>query len=143
MIRKLSISKERLNDYELQRNRVSYSNLINYYCDNMVLCNNISESDTFREELYDAIYNCWDIMDEDERIEHDDDYDNYLSSFDIFQYYITDMNDYEVERLRELNNELIVYSSDLDCYVLCVTHYGTSWNYVLTNVEPNTEEETW
>lgn len=52
--------------------------------------------------------------------------------YDIFQYYIVPEN--AVEILEE-NNEIVLYSDTLNLYVWGVTHYGTAWSYVLTDIE--------
>lgn len=49
---------------------------------------------------------------------------------DIFQFYIVD----DI-RFLEMNNEIIYYCENLDLYIWCVTHYGTSWDYVLTDIK--------
>lgn len=50
---------------------------------------------------------------------------------DIFQYFITDASESDVEYLEENFPELLfTYSNSLDCFVLCVDHCGTSWDYV-------------
>lgn len=49
---------------------------------------------------------------------------------DIFQWYLTDATEGDVEYLRNHFGLLFTYSNMLDLYVLCVTHYGTSWSYV-------------
>lgn len=50
---------------------------------------------------------------------------------DIYQYYI--VSDYGAEILKEVN-EVVYYNETLDMYVWGVTHYGTSWSYVLTDI---------
>ena len=51
---------------------------------------------------------------------------------DIFQYYI--VSDNAVEILRDAG-EVLFYNDALDLYVWGVTHWGTSWDYVLTNIK--------
>lgn len=51
---------------------------------------------------------------------------------DIFQYYIVSDNGAEI--LAEAG-EIVFYNEELDMYVWGVTHYGTSWDYVLTNIK--------
>ena len=53
---------------------------------------------------------------------------------DIFQYYI--VSDSGAQILEEIN-EIVYYSEALDMYVWGVTHCGTSWDYVLTDVPCN------
>lgn len=50
---------------------------------------------------------------------------------EIFQYYIVD--DWGGRLLQEIN-EIVFYNEKLDLYLWGVTHYGTSWDYVLTNI---------
>lgn len=57
---------------------------------------------------------------------------------EIFQYYIVDNSGAEL--LEELN-EIVFYCSDLDMYLWGVTHFGTAWDYVLTDVPCNCEKE--
>ena len=37
--------------------------------------------------------------------------------------------------LRDYTDELVFYNENLDIYVWAITHYGTRWDYVLTNVK--------
>lgn len=50
----------------------------------------------------------------------------------IFQYYI--ISDGGAQILCELTNEIVFYNDELDMYIWGVTHYGTGWNYVLTDI---------
>lgn len=50
---------------------------------------------------------------------------------EIFQYFIVD--DWGGRLLQEIN-EIVFYNEKLDMYLWGVTHYGTSWDYVLTNI---------
>ena len=52
---------------------------------------------------------------------------------EIFQYYIIDDNGAEI--LQTWTNEIVYYIEYLDIYIWGVTHYGTSWDYVLTNIK--------
>lgn len=66
-------------------------------------------------------------------------YENIISELDneihndVFSYYIID--DRGAEILKEYTDELVYYSSELDMYIWGVTHWGTSWSYVLTSIE--------
>lgn len=50
---------------------------------------------------------------------------------EIFQYFIVD--DWGGRLLQEVN-EIVFYNETLDMYLWGVTHYGTGWDYVLTNI---------
>ena len=83
-----------------------------------ILCNNITEID---ESIWD---NC--------RFEYEDEDGN---PRDIFQYFITDASESDVEYLEENFPDLLfTYSEKLDCFVLCVDHCGTGWDHVPTPV---------
>lgn len=65
----------------------------------------------------------------------DDDYDTYT---EIYQWYIVSYNGAEI--LREID-EIVFYNEDLDMYAWGVTHYGTNWDYVLTDIKIEKDEE--
>lgn len=50
---------------------------------------------------------------------------------EVFQWYI--VSDQGAEILKECN-EVVYYNSVLDMYLWGVTHYGTAWAYVLTDI---------
>lgn len=52
--------------------------------------------------------------------------------YDIFQWFIVPENALSI---LEENNEIVYYSDTLNLYVWGVTHYGTSWSYVLTDIK--------
>ncbi len=60
---------------------------------------------------------------------------------DVFQYYIISDNGAEI--LKNWTNEIVYYNEDLDMYVWGVTHCGTSWSYVLTDIRLNCGEEAY
>lgn len=57
-------------------------------------------------------------------------YDEDGDPMDIYQWYITDANESDVEWLEKTFGLLFTYSELLDCFVLCVPHFGTGWDYV-------------
>lgn len=60
------------------------------------------------------------------------------STDEIYQYYI--VSDRGAEILKECN-EIVFYNEELDMYVWGVTHWGTSWDYVLTDIKCNVPYE--
>lgn len=42
---------------------------------------------------------------------------------------------YGYELLKEYTDELVFYNEDLNVYIWGVTHWGTAWDYELTNVK--------
>ena len=123
-----------LNDYERQHGKISYKTLLKYYdiYNNMVLCNKIGELDN---SLYDNI--------ETGSLTYtDDDGNEYYD--DVYQYFIIDFAPWMLDDIKEkYSDELIItYSDLLECYVLLVDHFGTSWDYVLTDIEFTDDWET-
>ncbi len=53
---------------------------------------------------------------------------------EIFQYYI--ISDQGADILKRYTNEIVYYIDYLDIYIWGVTHWGTSWDYVLTDIKP-------
>lgn len=53
---------------------------------------------------------------------------------ECYQYYIVSDNGAEI--LKKCN-EIVYYNEELDMYVWGVTHFGTSWDYVLTDIKCN------
>lgn len=77
-----------------------------------ILANNIAEEEGFFDECRFNLY---------------DEYNNFI---DIYQYYITDASLDDVEYLEKTFGLKFSYSNKLDCFILCVDHWGTGWDYV-------------
>ena len=104
------INEKDLNEFEKERKVLSYRNLF-YNDDSLILCNNIA-NDWEYLELVNGFDDC---------------------NEEIFQHYIID--DSTARRLIDSTDEIIYYHNKLDVYVLGVTHYGTSWNYVYSGFD--------
>lgn len=61
-----------------------------------------------------------------------DDLKNSERYSEIFQYFI--ISEQGASILEEYTNEIVYYNEALNLYVWGVTHYGTSWDYVLTDI---------
>lgn len=57
----------------------------------------------------------------------------------IFQDYIISEQGFKF--LERYTDEIVFYNEKLDLYIWSVTHYGTGWDYVLTDVELIEEDE--
>lgn len=57
----------------------------------------------------------------------------------IFQDYIITEQGYKF--LEEYTDEIVFYNEKLDIYIWGITHFGTSWDYVLTDVKLVSEDE--
>lgn len=52
---------------------------------------------------------------------------------EVYQYYI--ISDEGARILSEYTDELVYYHEDLDMYLWGITHWGTAWSYVLTDIK--------
>ena len=84
-----------------------------------------NENDEYTEEIEEL---------QDKINELEEEQEEAYYSPDIFQYFIVD--DCGARLLKEIN-EIVFYNEELDMYVWGVTHYGTSWSYVLTDIRCN------
>jgi hypothetical protein len=81
--------------------------------------NEISPSQIIENEIDE-------INEKIEELENEQDYQ------EVFQWFIVD--NWGARLLQDIN-EIVYYNEKLDMYLWGVTHYGTSWDYVLTNIE--------
>ena len=104
--------------------KVSKHGLENGYLDYLTLANMIGArilNNTVRAETHVD----WEMMN---------------GTFDsaIFQDYI--ISEMGATILYELTDEIVFYNEKLDLYVWAIDHFGTSWDYVLTDVKLIEEE---
>ena len=52
---------------------------------------------------------------------------------EVYQYYIITETGYSM--LEYLTDELVYYHEELDMFLWGITHFGTSWDYVLTDLK--------
>lgn len=52
--------------------------------------------------------------------------------YEVYQYYI--ISDSGFRFLEDYTDEIVYYHEELDMYVWGITHFGTSWDYVLTDI---------
>ena len=103
----------KVSDYGLENGYLDYRTLARMVGD-CVLNNNVIQVGYWELVAGDDVY------DEDEY-------------YDIYQYYIITGDAYEL--LSELTDEIVYYNEELDMYLWGITHFGTSWDYVLTDVK--------
>lgn len=129
---------EKMGEYEKENKKASYKTIVERFIGDIVLCNNIVEID---DNIYDNMENGYYFINketgEDATVEE---YTNDTTGaidveyVEIYQYYLCNISDYEKEQALEAGL-ILSYSDMLECDVLCVDHFGTSWDYVLTDVE--------
>lgn len=86
---------------------------------NYILANDINKEETFWDECRFNLY---------------DENDNFI---DIYQFFLTDASLDDVEFLEKTFGLKFSYSNNLDLFVLCVDHFGTSWDYVHCEILDN------
>lgn len=130
----IKIEQNDLGIYEKQNNRLSYYNLVHNYFNNIILCNDIIKEHEL--ELVSKIPS-WEDLDEDEKKYYGDEDEYYFESHnpECYQYYIVNFNSYDEDKIISNPNIILFYCYDLNLYILGVTHYGTNWDYVLTNIK--------
>jgi hypothetical protein len=115
-----------ISEEEINNGYINYGTLAKSF--DAVLCNDITK--LFFTEI-NGVYQEAELYNGTDYNEEDGCY------YDIFQYYIIDNNGVSI--LENNTEEIIYYLPGLDIYVWGVTHYGTAWNYVNTNIEINLE----
>lgn len=113
----------------------------------------VRELEEEKEELEDRMYE-FEELEEDETNDYYEEVKTRLAEIgkeiealedahydEIFQYYI--ISDEGARILKDWTNEILFYNEELDMYVWGVTHYGTSWSYVLTDIRLNCGEEAY
>lgn len=92
----------------------TYKEAAHWLHNNLILQNDICEIDN---QVYD--YMRFSTYNEDDE-----------TYTEIFQWFITDCSKDDVEYLEKHFGLLFTYSPLLDKYILCVDHWGTSWDCV-------------
>lgn len=97
-----------------------YYTAVHWLGNAFILCNEIVEND---ESVIENIeYPEWTNGDEEER-----------DRIEIFQWFLTDMDEGDKKWMQENFPDLIFsYSDKLDLWILCVDHFGTMWKGVST-----------
>lgn len=124
MIKMYINNMEDLNEHERKYNKISYRRLIDRVSNGIWLFNNAPKLSNYDFEFEIGT-------------DYNEEQDEYV---DIYQYYLISINSYVLEKLQELdcNDLIIAWSETLEEYVLMVDHFGTGWDYVLTDIEPTT-----
>ena len=126
----------KLNKEEKKIGKISYKRLVDYLFSDMILCNDIwkvmEQNGEYLEEYLFA------------GTDYKEEYEEYK---EIYQYFIVGLNSYSYDfiqkYLKDSEDIILFYYEPLDIYILGVDHFGTSWDYVLTDIEytTNIEEE--
>lgn len=113
--------------------KLFYSSVNGEYCEPEQINGYIDNYDAI-QELREQI----DETDDDEQIAALEEQINELEreqdeQHEIYQYYI--VSGAGAELIQEYTNDPLFYIDFLDCYIWGITHFGTGWDYVLTDVK--------
>ena len=132
-----------ISEYGLENGRVDYATLAKAF--DAVLNNDIMNL-TYDIGSWEQVSGIIDNTDEIEELEEKRDeleeenennpsqiIENEINEYqEVFQWFIVD--DWGARLLQDID-EVVYYNEKLDMYLWGVTHYGTSWDYVLTNIK--------
>lgn len=100
----------KVSNYGLENGYLDYRALAELVGD--CILNNSIISETYPED--------WELLNGDDCVD------------EIYQFYIITERGYEF--LRDNTDEIVYYNNTLDIHLWGITHFGTSWDYVLTDV---------
>lgn len=126
-----------MGEYEKEQGYASYRTIVKRFIGDLVLCNNIVNID---DSIYDNMQNGFHYVDDEGNERTEEEYQNDttwtidIEYDDIYQYYLCNVSQFDKEQALKAGL-ILSYSDMLDCDVLCVNHYGTSWDYVLTDAK--------
>lgn len=112
----------------------------NYFCGNEVSAygqeHGFLDYATFAKG-FDAVLNNNIIgMFDDWQLVNGSDYDEESDEYtEVFQWFIVSGNG--AQMIQDYTDEILFYNEKLDIYLWGVTHWGTSWDYVLTDIPCN------
>ena len=106
--------------YGQEHNRLDYATFAKAF--DAVLNNNIFS-------IGWNIGDCWELV-------NGSDYDEETGEErEVFQWFI--VSDNGAQMIQDYTDEILYYHEELDIYLWGVTHYGTSWDYVLMDIPCN------
>lgn len=110
--------------YGQEHNRLDYATFAKAF--DAVLNNSIMEKGW-------SIGNGWELVNGSD---YDEDTDEYT---EVFQWFI--VSDNGAQMIQDYTDEILYYHEELDIYLWGVTHWGTSWDYVLMDIPCNCDYE--
>lgn len=140
--KKFYLREEDRNEEEKRTGKASYFSVINRYFSDLVLCNNIEELDPSiwdNIETGDIAYYVDNEGNYKTREEYENDETGTIDIYydEVYQYFLCNLSRWDLDYIRDFKSDSIIvsYSDMLDCNVLMVTHWGTSWKYVITDID--------
>ena len=130
---KMYVKMEDLNEYEREHNKISFKRLVNKLFSDMILCNDITKL------FYNEIGGKYTEPEFEIGTDYDEGTDEQI---DVYQYFIVDFSSWTYDLMTKYAEQfgkefILYYIEELNLYILGVTHFGTGWDYVLTDIEPS------
>ena len=123
-----------ISEYGLENGRVDYATLAKAF--DAVLNNDIMSLTYdigYWEQVSGTVDNSDKIEELEEKRDELEELENEQNEYqEVFQWFI--VNDWGARLLQDID-EVVYYNEKLDMYLWGVTHYGTSWDYVLTDIK--------
>ena len=113
--------------YYMDSNYINYLTLVRFLFTDTILCNNIMN---VNENYLCCQLECGN---DDEEV-------------DFYQYYIVNIDNWRFKQYvsyceaKGIEPLTVYYLDELDLYILGVSHFGTAWNYVPTNIQIDKKE---
>ena len=130
------------NEEEKRTGKASYFSVIDRYISDLVLCNKIIEIDP---SIWDNIEtgSLYYYMDAEGNYKTREDYENDETGTieeypdEVYQCFLCNLRQWDLDLIKAFksNSIIVSYSDLLECDVLLVTHWGTSWKYVITDID--------
>ncbi len=112
---------------------------IGYWEQENGIIDNSEEIEELEEQIEDLEEGFEEYTDIQEKIDELKEEQERLYNQEIFQYYI--VSDQGAEMIKQYTEDPLFYNETLDMYVWGITHCGTAWSYVLTDVKLNCKEK--
>ena len=109
-----------ISEYGQKHNRLDYATFAKAF--DAVMNNNIFDMGW-------NIGNGWELINGSDYDEENDEYT------EVFQWFI--VSDNGAQMIQNYTDEILYYHEELDIYLWGVTHWGTSWDYVLMDIPCN------
>ena len=113
--------------WEQVNGRIDNSNRIDELRDRIDVLESIQAEQDKPEQFYDIQDKIDELEGKIEELQDEQD-----DTPEIFQYFIISYNGADI--LTRKTNEIVFYNNELDLYVWGVTHWGTNWSNVLTDI---------
>lgn len=113
--------------------KVSQYGLENGYLDYYTLSEIVGDMVLANQLIRETNYYDWDVVSGYGGPDYLDVETDEMGDTEIYQYYI--ISDSGAQFLTEHTDEIVFYNEKLDLYLWGITHFGTSWDYVLTDIK--------